>query len=125
MHWTGWIVIVLVGLNAGWMTFDGMRALTIGDYVTPSSGEHSGQLGLWSNLVERVGINPRSTLMKVIFVSYGVIALFMMVCFALNLSWAWWGMVILAVLGLWYLPIGTAINVIVLVLLLLPSLRLN
>jgi len=35
------------------------------------------------------------------------------------LSWAWWGLLAAAVLGLWYLPVGTAINVVVVVLLFL------
>ena len=105
------------------MTFDGTRALIVGDYVTPTTGEYAGQLGLWSKLVEAVGIEPRSTLMKLIFVGYGLTTLLVVVCFVLKLSWAWWGMLILAVLGLWYLPLGTVSSIVVIVLLLLPPLR--
>lgn len=124
MHWTGWIVVALVVLNASWMMFDGTRALIVGDYVTPTTGEYAGQLGPWSKLVEAVGIEPRSTLIKLVFVGYGLAALLIAACFALKLSWAWWGMLILAVLGLWYLPFGTVVNIVVIVLLLLPPLRL-
>lgn len=123
MHWTGWIVIALAVLNAGWMVFDGTRALTVGDYVTPQTGEYAGQLGPWSNVVRSVGLEPRSTQMKLIFVSYGTVMLVIAVCFALKLSWAWWAMIIAALLGLWYLPVGTIVNVIVLILLFLPPLR--
>jgi hypothetical protein len=108
-------------LNAGWMTFDGARALTVGDYVTPQTGEYAGQLGPWSKLVQIIGIEPRSTLMKLIFVGYGVASIVIAICFALKISWAWWGMLIIAVLGLWYLPIGTVVNIIVLVFLLLTE----
>ena len=123
MHWTGWVVVTLAILNAGWMAFDGTRALTVGDYVTPQSGEYAGQLGPWAELVKGIGIEPRSTFMKLVFVGYGVVMLVVTVCFVLKRHWARWGMIITAILGLWYLPVGTIINSIVLVLLLSPPLR--
>lgn len=122
MHWTGWIVVVLMTINAGFMAFDGFRALIVGDYITPSSGEYAGQLGPWSKLVEAVGIKPRSTLMKVLFVGYGLITLLTLIAFILQLSWSWWAVLAMAVLGLWYLPFGTIINLISVILLLLPVL---
>lgn len=123
MHWTGWIVVALAALTGGWMTFDGIRALVTGDYVTPSSGEYAGRLGPWTKLVQAIGIEPRSTLMKSIFIFYGLATLLMAVCFAVGLPWAWWGLLATAVLGLWYVPIGTLTNLVMLALLLLPPLR--
>ena len=123
MHWTAWVVVGLVILNAGWMTFDGSRALLVGDYVTPTTGRHAGQLGPWSKLVEAVGIQPRSTLMKWIFVIYGAGYLLTMLAFMLKVPWAWWGVLVAAVLGLWYLPFGTLINLVVIVLINLAPLR--
>jgi hypothetical protein len=123
VHWTSWIVVALSIINAGWMVFDGTRALTVGDYVTPQTGEYAGQLGPWSMFVKAIGIEPRSTLMKFVFVAYGVVTIFIAICFALELPWAWWGMVMTSVLGLWYLPVGTIMNIIVLVLLVFPRLR--
>lgn len=123
MYWTGWIVIVLVVVNAGWMLFDGSRAFIVGDYLTPSSGEYAGQLGPWAALVEAVGLDPRSTFVKSVFVLYGVTGLLTAGGFALRLPWTWHGLLILAALGLWYLPFGTAANVIILILLLLSPLR--
>ena len=67
MAWLKWIIVLLAVTEAGWMTFDGLRALVVGDYVTPKTGEWAGQLGPWSRLVSAVGIEPRSTLMKCIF----------------------------------------------------------
>lgn len=118
-----WIVVVLALFEAGWMTFDGMRALTVGDYVTPSSGPHAGELGPWSKVVSAIGVEPRSTAMKATFVVYGVVWLAIIVCFALGLSWAWKAMLIAAIGSLWYLPIGTAVSVLILVLLFMPGLR--
>lgn len=122
MPWSSWIVVILTVLNAGWMTFDGTRALTVGNYVTPQSGAYAGQLGLWSKLVQSLGIEPRSTPMKLAFVVYGMTAIIMAICFALKLAWAWWGMLIVAILGLWYLPTGTIVNIMVVILLLSANL---
>jgi len=114
---------VLVLVNAGWMTFDGSRALLVGDYVTPKTGPHAGRLGPWSEVVRAVGIPPRSTAMKVIFVLYGLVYLGMTAAFLVNHPWARVGLIVVAILGLWHLPFGTLINLVVLVLLQLPALR--
>ena len=119
----GWVVIVLALVEAGWLTFDGTRALVVGDYVTPKSGPHAGQLGPWSKVVAAVGIEPRSTLMKSIHLVLGAAWLVVIVCYAMRMPWAWTGMLVCAVLGLWYLPIGTLLSVVQIVLLALPALR--
>lgn len=123
MHWTGWVVVVLAVLTGSWMVFDGTRALVTGDYTTPATGEYAGQLGPWSKLVEAVGLPPRSTLMKSIFVVYGLASILIAICFALRLPWAWAGMLAIGVLGLWYLPIGSVTCLVTIALLLLPGLR--
>jgi len=117
MDWKHWIIIVLVAFTAGWMVFDGLRALIVGDYVTPKSGEYAGQLGAWSNVVKAIGIEPRSILMKSIFVMYGLITLAIAVCFILGVSWARMALIIVCILGLWFLPIGTVTNLVALALL--------
>lgn len=123
MHWLGWIVIVLALVEGGWFAFDGAHAFARGDYVTPRSGPYAGQLGPWSKLVEKVGIPPRSTLMKAIHVGLGAAWLVALVAFALGQAWAWKAMLACAVAGLWYLPFGTLLSVIQIALLLLPPLR--
>ena len=100
------------------MLFDGSRALIVGDYVTPQTGEYAGQLGPWANLVETVGIEPRSTMMKAIFVLYGLSGIVAVIAYAMQKEWARSALFILAILGLWYVPIGTITNVIALILLL-------
>ncbi len=119
MNWLRWIIIVLAFVEAGWMTFDGTRALITGDYVTPKTGEYAGQLGPWTRLVSAVGIEPRSTLMKAIFVVYGAVWLVLIVCFFLGYRWAWWAMLLAAIGTLWYLWIGTITSLIIITLLLI------
>jgi hypothetical protein len=97
-------------MSAGFMTFDGIRAFAVGDYVTPKSGPHAGQLGLWSKLAQAIGIEPRSALMKGIHVAQGVITLAVLGCFVAKLPWASTALLCAAIAGLWYLPIGTVFN---------------
>lgn len=93
------------------------------EIVTLGSGRYAGQLGPWSRVVSAVGIEPRSTLMKSIFLIFGLAWLGIMVCFGLALEWAWWRMLICAIAASWYLPFGTLLSLIQIVLLLLPPLR--
>jgi len=123
MHRLAWIVVLLALIEGGWLAFDGARALLVGDYVTPRSGPYAGQLGPWSRLVSVAGIEPRSTLMKSIHLVLGLVWLAFLVCFVLRLPWAWGGMLACAVLGLWYLPFGTLLSAIQIVLLLSPPVR--
>ncbi len=123
MHWAGWIVVGLALFVGGWFAFEGGRALVVGDYITPKSGKYAGQLGPWSKVVSAVGIEPRSTLMKSIFLVYGVLWIGITVCFILNFQWAWWAMLIAAGGSLWYLPFGTLLGIVQIILLLLPPLR--
>ena len=101
------------------MTFDGTRALIVGDYITPRGGPHVGELGPWHYVVERLGIPPRSTAMKVIFVAFGVSWLVIAAALVLRLPWAPTAALVAAILTLWYLPVGTVSSVIQIALLLL------
>jgi len=104
-------VIFLTLVEGCWMAFDGIRALTVGDYVT-SSGPRAGELGPWHYVVESVGIAPRSTLMKIIFVAFGAGWLLIASGLIRRVPWALTGVLWAAVLTLWYLPVGTAFGLI-------------
>jgi hypothetical protein len=97
-----WAVIALAVSEAGWMLFDGIRALVLGDYVTVD-----GELGPWAELVDAVGIDPRSTAMKAVFVAYGSAWLAVTAAFVVRRRWAPRGMAVAAAASLWYLVIGT------------------
>ena len=123
MHWLGWVVVALALFVGGWFAFEGGRALVVGDYITPKSGRFAGQLGPWSKVVWAVGIEPQSTMMKTIFLVYGLVWIVIVICFIAGLPWAWWAMLIAAAAALWYLPFGTLLGLVQIVLLLLPALR--
>lgn len=103
------------------MVFDGLRALLVGDYVTPSSGAYAGQLGPWAVLVRRLGIEPRSMPMKLCFVVLGAAGLVATGAYAGHAPWGWAAMLVTAATTLWYLPVGTATALVQILLLVLSS----
>ena len=108
--------IVVLALGPGvFMTFDGLRALLVGDYLTPTSGPYAGQLGPWSDVVSAVGIAPRSSPMKVLFVLFGVAWLWAIAGFLRRRPWSTRALAIVAVATLWYLPVGTLMSTLVLI----------
>jgi len=116
--WLAWVVLVLAWLEAGWLAFDGVHALTTGDYVTPHHGRHAGHLGPWSKLVAAVGIDPRGIPMKTFHLVFGLVWLGVSVSYAPRQPWGWWAMLLGAIGGLWYLPLGTLASAVQIVLLL-------
>jgi len=117
MKWLRWVILILALTEGGWFAFDGLRALTVGDYVTPTTGRYAGQLGPWARVVSAAGLEPRSTLMKSIFAVYGLLWLVAMACFAAGWRWAWHAMLVAAIGALWYLPFGTLLSLLQVVLL--------
>jgi hypothetical protein len=111
---------VIIG---GWMLFDGLHAVFSGDFVTPKSGTHAGRLGPWADVLSALGLDPRSMPVKVAFVAYAGACLAAGVAFAARVQGAWWAVLVLAVLGLWYVPFGTVVDLAVIALLLTPALR--
>jgi hypothetical protein len=107
--------IVLALIEGCWMAFDGIRALTVGDYVTPS-GPRAGELGPWHYVVESVGIAPRSTSMKVIFVVFGAAWFLVAAALIRRAPWALNALLLASVATLWYLPVGTTFGIIQIVL---------
>ena len=110
-------IFFLVFIIASYMLFDGLRALVYGDYLTPSAGSYAGQLGPWASVISMVGIEPRSMFMKLAFVVYGISTIAMGILFVMKIRWARTGLLTMALLGLWYLPFGTIINLMVIFLL--------
>ena len=113
------IIILLSFLNAGYMAFDGARALITGDYIRPENREYAGQLGPWSNLATAIGIDPMSALMKSIFLILGLYGLIAIACFASNVPIGWKLLLAFCIASLWYLTFGTICSILVIVLLII------
>jgi hypothetical protein len=113
------IIILMSLLHAGYMVFDGLRAFIVGDYIRPSSGKYTGQLGPWTRIVEPIGIDPMSPLMKGIFVILGIYGLIATAAFASGRYNGWMLLVIFCIATLWNLMFGTMSSILVLLLLIL------
>lgn len=117
------IVLVLALVQGSWLTFDGIRALLVGDYVTPTSGSRAGQLGPWSLIVTAIGFEPRSKFVKFVHVFLGIAWIIASVVFLSRPGAGWWAVLFCSLASLWYLPIGTFVSIIVIGLLSSPQLR--
>lgn len=111
--------MLMTAATAGWMFFDGTHALIRGEYYISQTGEFAGQLGPWANLVQSIGLEPHSIWMKLIFIIQGLGTLTVVVSYILNKPWAWTALLSAMLLGFWYLPFGTLINLLALIVLLL------
>ena len=100
------LIAVVVG---GWMIFDGIHVLSTGKYFGPEKP------GPWSDLVLAAGLDPFR--FGVPFIVIGVLWLAFTAAMLLGHSWAWYASLLTAVLTLWYLPVGTVLSVIYIVLL--------
>jgi hypothetical protein len=107
VNWARVLILVFTIVEAGWLAFDGTRALMVGDFITPKSGPYAGQVGPWRHLVQRVGLDPRGTPMKAIFTVYGWAWLLVGIAFAAGAPWSWGAMLVAAAGSLWFLPFGT------------------
>ena len=116
-------ILILSIVEAGWFLIEGIRALTTGNYYTAKAGKYKGQLGPWAKIVGGVGINPQSSFIRSTFLIIGIVWFFFIVCFALEFTWAWLGMVIMPILTLWYLPIVTLLSVMQIIILLYQAIR--
>lgn len=107
-----YLVVAIALLLGGWFAFDGRRALIAGDYVTARTGPRAGQLGPWAKVVSVLGIDPRSTGMKVAHVVFGG----MWIVGALIYMFApEKGSVVLlagSVATLWYVPVGSVLGLV-------------
>jgi hypothetical protein len=104
-----WGIVALAVLEAGWMVYDGTRALVLGSYFNEP-------IGPWRHVVEPLGIDPKSTLMESFFVAYGAAWLVVIIAYVRRVTRSETAMIVAAVGSLWYIPLGTMFSVAQLVL---------
>src|SRR3954463_270147 len=95
----------LVGLLAGgWMLFDGVHVMLRGKYFGPEKP------GPWSVPFARMGIDPFR--LGPMFVLFGILWLVFLVALLRGHPWGWYGALTIAVMSLWYFPLGTVLSLI-------------
>ena len=104
------LAISLLGaIIGGWFTFDGIHVLVKGKYFGPL------EPGPWASAVKLLGINPFS--LGVPFIVLGLIWFISSYGLFSHQSWGVLSTFMVAIMSIWYLPFGTVISVLVLVLL--------
>lgn len=99
-----WSINLLAAVQGLWMVFDGIHLLRHGNYFGPETP------GPWAALVARAGFDPFG--IGPVFLALGALWLAAMLG---HLAAAWTApLVVMAVLSLWYLPVGTVISAAVL-----------
>jgi hypothetical protein len=106
------------------MAYDGYRALTVGDYIRPAEGEYSGQLGPWTMFASMAGIDPMSTLMKSLFLGFGVFGLLSLFIFLVRSRFGSTLLMLFCFFTLWNIMFG-AVSSFILIILLLSWRKLN
>lgn len=103
------LVVIAVAVG-GYMVLDGSRNLLTGTYFG------GGRLGPWSALVALTGLDPLR--FGAAFAVLGATWLVALAGLLAGARWGWPAGLTVAVLTLWYLPLGTALAVAWIVLLL-------
>ncbi|MCU0434598.1 MAG: hypothetical protein MUC87_14180 [Bacteroidia bacterium] len=104
------IILIFSLLNGGYMLADGIYVLLRGKYIGPP------EPGPWAILFRKLNINVFQ--LGPLFIVFGLCWLVFLAAFVFKLPWAWPAGIIAAVATLWYLPVGTLLSAVVLIILL-------
>lgn len=104
------IVLIISALaNGGYMLLDGLYVMMKGKYIGPEKP------GPWSGLFELLHINVFQ--LGPLFIAYGIGWLVYLVSLLTAQSWSWTAGLVMGIATLWYLPFGTLLSIITLILL--------
>ena len=102
-----YIVLVLSLVNGLWMLIDGIYVISTGKYIGPEKP------GPWASLIGMTGVDVFK--FGPVFVLFGVAWLAFVTAFWFDRPWAKMLGIVLSILTLWYLPFGTLISIVLLV----------
>lgn len=104
-------IIIIAGIiTGGFMLVDGMHVLLKGKYIGPPKP------GPWASLFDKINVDVFK--LGPLFIAFGLAWLIFIGGFWMQKPWAHTMGIVLSILTLWYLPVGTLISIIVLILLL-------
>lgn len=111
------LISLLALVNGGYMLLDGIFVMLKGKYIGPEKP------GPWSALFEKIGLDVFK--LGPLFIVFGL-AWFCWLCgFLTHQSWVFTAGILLSILTLWYLPAGTLVSLIILLMLLLARKKLG
>ena len=104
------VIVVLGFLNGGYMLLDGIYVMLKGKYIGPPKP------GPWANLFYKLNVDVFK--LGPLFIVFGIIWLFFLYSLWTSQSWTYLLGLIISILTLWYLPVGTIVSLIIMLLLL-------
>lgn len=104
------LVTILGLLNGIFMLIDGIYVMLKGKYIGPPKP------GPWANVFYKMGVDVFK--LGPLFIVFGILWLIFLYGLWTNQSWSYVFGVVVSILTLWYLPVGTVISLIVLIVLL-------
>lgn len=104
------LISILSFLNGSWMLADGIFVILKGKYMGPEKP------GPWANLFYKLNIDVFK--LGSLFIVFGLAWLIFLFAILTKQAWIYWYGLTIAILTLWYLPIGTIISIVILILLL-------
>ena len=111
------ILISILGfLNAGYMLLDGIYVLVKGKYIGPEKP------GPWANIFSSLGVDVFK--LGPLFIIFGLLWFAFLYGLWTNQPWTYTFGLVISVLTLWYLPIGTLISFIILLVLIFAKSKL-
>ena len=104
------LTLLLALLNGGYMLADGIHVLAKGKYIGPE------RPGPWAALFSRLEVNVFK--LGPLFVVFGILWLTFAIGLWTQQAWSYWFGIAVSVLTLWYVPFGTLISLMTLIVLL-------
>ncbi len=111
------ILTILTLLNGGFMLIDGIHVMLKGKYIGPELP------GPWAKIFQVFHINVFK--LGPLFILFGCFWLLFLFAFWFNQQWAYMLGISISILTLWYIPVGSLVSVIVLLLLLFARTKLG
>ena len=104
------LLLILMGLlNGLFMLADGIHVTLKGKYIGPEKP------GPWAGIFQKMNIDVFK--MGCVFILYGLVWLIWVTGIWQNKDWAYYCGIATCVLTLWYLPVGTALSTLILLIL--------
>lgn len=111
------MLAVIAFINGGFMLLDGIFVMLKGKYIGPEKP------GPWANLFYKLHVNVFK--LGPLFIIYGLMWLIFLYGLLTSQAWAYKLGLAISILSLWYLPVGTLLSVVALVILLVSKQKIG
>lgn len=112
------IATAILGLlSGGWMLIDGIHVLLKGKYLGPDKP------GPWANLFYKFNIDVYK--LGPLFILFGIVWLTFIFGLWTNQNWTYMLGLVISIMTLWYLPVGTIVSIVIILILLTSKLKLG